>query len=1680
MRKTTRMTRFFKWQAKAYILVALLFLFKIQLFAYTSVDDEDLSKWSPHATLSTDKVIAGNSSIKWENLSTNETMTCFDVPDTLGFKKTMSFWMYCDNPTQAQVAVFLQTSSNTDITVYPASGFYVWLKLDWKGWKKWEFSGSHFRPCNDASAYHDGYHTTIQNVQMLRFDTDNDAAYGAEARRNFLDGQEANTDGRRDNVTLYIDDIRFDNTPVRPTVNHSHPGGSITQDMITTARNEFNAGNSSYISAVNDLGKYADRSYDKTIRFPEFADSCGTPDSYGYKIQTPFNDYYIWGLLGDDAEDALRCAMAYALDLSDPFPNTDHTRAEFRDKALDILNQWALVREYAGHNGDDIRGGGLELSSRGSKLFLAAELMWNCPEWTQAEKDRFLYFATEAAWPTLSTVIYRSTSNWGWQAIYTQFLINHLADRSHDYDVMHFKNYINIAVAGPLHGSDFNGGQNQLFDAGGLPKEIERDYQSVHYTGWALRGGTGACEILAHDMGLNMYDYISLNGDATMRNAIVDFYWQYGKNNSTQNTWINYPDQQSESHLEYDLVEGMGYIFDNQEMLDYTNYSMAQGGLGFYGVHIFRPHSITSQNLSVPDSNHADILAGSTITYELTTSATNGLVSPFSGTYDENTQVELTASPNSGYQFDNWSGDASGTTNPITINMDGNKSITANFSVLSTQDTIYIDPTAGSGGDGSYGNPYDSWNDVTWEAGKIYLQKRGTEYNATIDVGASGTSDNWITIGAYGTGDKPKISTNDNLGFELGNISYIKIQDFQITTTGTQEYWHNSGIKGNNGSYNTFENLDIGPSAGHGLYVQDKSNVLVSGCYFFDCGTKSLNESCDNIHLENCTDYIVEYCESRDCHQGAVYDASDGGSGYTSGIFRYNIGYRTDTPDEWSIFKMSGQHSSSSVELLHNIAFDCFKGPAYALQETLTATMYGNIAYNCVAGIQNAHSNNVIKNNIFMECNDVIYLPDGDKPSQMDHNLFYNNSRFGFISGGQTFPTLSDWKTWSGLDQNSSAQNPLFTDAANYDFTLQSGSPAIDAGANIGSPYDLIVDPSSSWTENVSLVNQGNYGTGWEIGVFAFTGGTITYTLSTSATNGSVSPSGGTYDAGTNVDLTASPNSGYQFDEWSGDISGAQNPITVTMDSNINVTANFSQVNQTLIAESGLVSDVSSSGWTTVQLSKSFNSMVVVAVPNYGSGSNPGVARVRNASGSSFEVKIDEAGGGSLSGVDVHYLVVEEGTYSSPKMEAIKVLSDGTNSSSNWSSSDMEQITYQNTYTSPVVFGQVMTANDPDWSVFWACDGNPLDPPSASACYVGKNVSGDTDVTRSNETLGVIIIESGSGTIDGLDYLAALGDDGEVRGFDDTPPYSYSYTGPTDANVAVLSTSGMDGADGGWPILYGTDPVSSSAVNLAFDEDQIGDSERAHTTEQVAYMVLAAPEQAQMDTVWYQAEDGNFISGTSVDSDHSGYTGTGFVNTPNQLNAWNEFVVSVSEAGNYDAWIRYANGSSIDRSVKVLVNSTEQVSSLSLVTTGDWTNWQYQNLTLSLDGSADTVRLVALTSRGNPNIDRLDIYQDTSILKSATISTSFASHKIQKASIFVYPNPVMNDVFYVNLNNIEDGYSNSLNIFDITGRLIYRKNIAGTDNVIPVHTEDRLKNGIYVITVENGSGFLLKEMLIIK
>ena len=80
------------------------------------------------------------------------------------------------------------------------------------------------------------------------------------------------------------------------------------------------------------------------------------------------------------------------------------------------------------------------------------------------------------------------------------------------------------------------------------------------------------------------------------------------------------------------------------------------------------------------------------------------------------------------------------------------------------------------------------------------------------------------------------------------------------------------------------------------------------------------------------------------------------------------------------------------------------------------------------------------------------------------------------------------------------------------------------------------------------------------------------YTLTTNVNgNGSISksPNSAEYREGTTVTLTANPDAGWQFKNWSGDLTGSTNPKNIVMNSNKNVTANFAKIPARLLLSDG-------------------------------------------------------------------------------------------------------------------------------------------------------------------------------------------------------------------------------------------------------------------------------------------------------------------------------------------------------------------------------------------------------------------------------------------------------------------------------------------------------------------------------
>ena len=92
------------------------------------------------------------------------------------------------------------------------------------------------------------------------------------------------------------------------------------------------------------------------------------------------------------------------------------------------------------------------------------------------------------------------------------------------------------------------------------------------------------------------------------------------------------------------------------------------------------------------NDGNTDNSSQDTVTYTLIlTPSEGGIVTPESGTYNENESVALLAIPDSTFVFVNWTGSSTSTDNPLSVSMDADKSYTANFTKKQYPLTILIE-----------------------------------------------------------------------------------------------------------------------------------------------------------------------------------------------------------------------------------------------------------------------------------------------------------------------------------------------------------------------------------------------------------------------------------------------------------------------------------------------------------------------------------------------------------------------------------------------------------------------------------------------------------------------------------------------------------------------------------------------------------------------------------------------------------------------------------------------------------------------------------------------------------------------------------------------------------------------------------------------------------------------------
>ncbi|MFF4832508.1 carbohydrate-binding protein [Streptomyces sp. NPDC001315] len=141
-------------------------------------------------------------------------------------------------------------------------------------------------------------------------------------------------------------------------------------------------------------------------------------------------------------------------------------------------------------------------------------------------------------------------------------------------------------------------------------------------------------------------------------------------------------------------------------------------------------------------------------------------------------------------------------------------------------------------------------------------------------------------------------------------------------------------------------------------------------------------------------------------------------------------------------------------------------------------------------------------------------------------------------------------------------------------------------------------------------------------------------------------------------------------------------------------------------------------------------------------------------------------------------------------------------------------------------------------------------------------------------------------------------------------------------------------------------------------------------------LVALSGTTAQAATTRYEAESSPAVCTGTIDSDWTGYSGSGFCNGTNAVGAYAQFTVNAATAGTATLNVRFANGTTTARPADITVNGSAATSA-SFETTATWGTWVTKTLSVPLTAGSNTIRLNPTTAAGLPNVDHLDV-QDSS------------------------------------------------------------------------------------------------------
>lgn len=148
-------------------------------------------------------------------------------------------------------------------------------------------------------------------------------------------------------------------------------------------------------------------------------------------------------------------------------------------------------------------------------------------------------------------------------------------------------------------------------------------------------------------------------------------------------------------------------------------------------------------------------------------------------------------------------------------------------------------------------------------------------------------------------------------------------------------------------------------------------------------------------------------------------------------------------------------------------------------------------------------------------------------------------------------------------------------------------------------------------------------------------------------------------------------------------------------------------------------------------------------------------------------------------------------------------------------------------------------------------------------------------------------------------------------------------------------------------------------------------------------LVMAIFKYEATDVLDIQFEEVYCALTGSIETEHEGFTGSGFVDFENAAGSTISLAIDATESVVCTMELRYAHGKTDDRSMEVVVNGVSQVAELDFPTTGAFTTWDTVRFDLTLAAGNNLIEWFSLTSNGGPNFDKVDIIANVAVLSRA-------------------------------------------------------------------------------------------------